>query len=211
MKNKQRGFVSLSITIITILALVAGGTYFMTREKQEVLLDNTLVTDSVIEDNKNDEDEDKKIPSSNPPIKESVSTNVNANPTQNSEVKSYIGSSYGFSYPSGWEIWEINSLTGDTIVYPKSKTDQVMNKTISTTDRVNISLVDNVDLSGAIGVVLDGETWYVKTYKGPFDGGSEDESVSYFKVYNSTKHININSGMSNKATIELIASSWKQG
>jgi len=46
----------------------------------------------------------------------------------------YHGSSYGFSYPSDWDVREINSLLGSTIIFPKSKTDQYMNKAISTTN-----------------------------------------------------------------------------
>ncbi len=132
---------------------------------------------------------------------------------QKDNTQFYTGVSYGFSYPSDWDIWEANPVIGLTIAYPKSKADQVINKTISTTERINISLLDNkdVDLTSATKVTLNGEVWYMKTYKGPFDGGSESESVSYFKVYNSTKYVEISSGMSNKTTVELIASSWKQG
>ena len=135
------------------------------------------------------------------------------NRSQSTGVKSYLGSSYSFSYPSDWDIWEINPSVGHTIVYPRSKSDQVMNKTISTTDRINISLINSkeMNLSDTTKVTLNGETWYVKIYKGPFDGGSENESISYFKVYNSTKYVDINSGMSNKLIVELIASSWVQG
>ncbi|MEN9647374.1 MAG: hypothetical protein RLY57_178 [Candidatus Parcubacteria bacterium] len=126
-------------------------------------------------------------------------------------TKSYLGASYGFSYPSDWEISEANPVIGLTIAYPKSKADQVMNKTILTTDRVNISLVENkyIDLSSATKITLNGQTWYTKNL-GMTDGGTEN-TVEYYKVYNSTKYVVIDSGMSNKTTIEFIATSFTQG
>ncbi|MES3005778.1 MAG: hypothetical protein V4664_02410 [Patescibacteria group bacterium] len=136
---------------------------------------------------------------------------LNTNTNQQVSTKSYSGSSYGFSYPSDWDIWEANSVIGLTIAYPKSKADQVINKTISTTDRINISLVENkyIDLTSATKVTLNGEVWYTKNI-GMTDGGTQN-TIEYYKVYNSTKYVVIDSGISNKTTIELVASSWKQG
>ena len=130
---------------------------------------------------------------------------------ENAKSVVYVGARYGFSYPSNWDIQEVNSVTGHIIIYPKDKSEKIINKTISVSDRINVSLVDNkyVDLSNTKITVLSGETWYIKNTS-VTDGGTED-MIEYYKAYNSTQYVVVNSGVSNESVIELILSSWKQG
>ena len=122
----------------------------------------------------------------------------------------YLGSFYGFSYPLTWDVREINSLLGSTMLFPKSKTDQYMNKKISTTDRVDIDLIENkyMSLSNAETVTLNGKTWYMKKI-GMTDGGTEN-TIVYYRAYNLDKYIMITSGISNRTVVETIATTLLQ-
>lgn len=139
----------------------------------------------------------------------STKTNDKTDKTGTSE---YVGSKYAFSYSSNWTVFEVNNVTGSTIVYPNSRSQELMNKSIPYTAQIHISITTPakpLDLSNSKSVVIDGITWYINNY-GVVDGGNEN-GIEYIRVYNANSYVTIFTGVSNKAVLEIILSSFRAG
>ena len=205
MKNNQKGFIGIVVIVLIALALIGGGIYVYTKNGtpndtalgQPSVTSHSTSTGIVSTKNK-------------PTAPSGTNVAVTTSVFQGVSVKSFTGSAYGFMYPTDWDIRELNPEVGLTIVFPNTKSDQVFNKTISTSDKVTISLVNKnqVNLTGTTKISFNGVVWYMKNL-GKTDGATEN-TLEYYKTFNSYEDVVIDSGISNKKTIELITASWKQ-
>ncbi len=140
-----------------------------------------------------------------------IATQPTQTNTPETDTQTYSGKFYGFSYPTTWTVWEANSLVGLTIIFPTNKSNEVMNKTISSTDEIQIGLLEGpIDLNGLQKITLNGQVWYVKNYNTKMDGGTEN-GISYYKAYSDYKYIELTSGISNKGVLEEVASTFVIG
>jgi len=116
---------------------------------------------------------------------------------------------YSFKYPADWTVWEADSISGLIILYPSIKSDEVINKTILTSDEITFSIL------GSLGANYKGEqikigdlTWSsALTPDISMDGGNE-KLLEYIGAA-PTEYVGISTGIHNKEIVQQILSTFK--
>ncbi|MEK7080650.1 MAG: hypothetical protein AAB925_02380 [Patescibacteria group bacterium] len=132
--------------------------------------------------------------------------------TETAGWKTYRNEKYGFefNYPKEWHLWEANSFLGLVIIYPNDKSEQVLNKTISTTDEISFQPVDNLDGIKTQQISIGKLQWLYRIMPNdnPLDGGTE-KGVEYLTAMNNNKYMDVATGLSNEEILLKILSTFK--
>lgn len=117
---------------------------------------------------------------------------------------------YSLKYPNDWQVWEANPILGLVILFPSSKSEELRNKTISTTDEITLGILDEkyIDKAQTQEININNQKWFFKNYSGPFDGGTEN-GLEYFAQISDGEYISIATGQSKKVILSQILSTFK--
>lgn len=193
MKQQQSGFIAITAAIFIALILGIGGTYYVMSSRQQAI--------------------NEEKPVSKPEVSTKTEVPVKplgTSPATNSQQK-YVGAMYIFWYPTTWMLNELNPANYSVVLFPKSKSAEMISKKLPTNEQIRISHIANayVDLNGATKLTLNTGTWYVKNV-GKTDGSTES-TIEYYYKFNDEKYVLISTGISNKQIAEDIASTWYHG
>jgi hypothetical protein len=127
--------------------------------------------------------------------------------------KTYTNAQYGFEfkYPENWQLWEMNKVSGLVRIYPNSKSEQAINKTISLTDEITFSVADSL-YGGETQQVNIGDTVWLSAITSdvpPYCDGCTEKVLSYISAINNNKYIGVSTGISNKEVLLKILSTFK--
>jgi len=146
-------------------------------------------------------------------FKEALTSFKFTSPNQTADWKTYTNTQYGFEfkYPENWQLWEMNPVLGLVRIYPNSKSEQAINKTLSTTDGITFSAADRLYGGEAQQINIGNMVWFsaIMPDTPPYCDGCTEKALSYSSAMGNNKYMGVFTGISNKEIFLKILSTFK--